>query len=156
MADKYVPISLEWLEVTQDLSAEEKGNLIDAVVAYVAYDLQVSIDSKLTALRNKMIDDYIAINSYPHGKPTGQYHWNWKGGKTPVNQRERSSKEYADWRKAVFARDNFTCQLCGQVGGKLNAHHIQRWSTNVDERYKVSNGVTLCKQCHDALHGKGG
>ena len=36
MADKYVPIFLEWLEVTQDLSAEEKGNLIDAVVSYAA------------------------------------------------------------------------------------------------------------------------
>ena len=40
MADKdkgkYVPIFLEWLEVTQDLTAEEKGNLIDAVVSYAA------------------------------------------------------------------------------------------------------------------------
>ena len=33
---KYVPIYLDWLEVTQDLSAEEKGNLIDAVVAYAS------------------------------------------------------------------------------------------------------------------------
>ena len=33
---KYVPIYLEWLDVTQDLTAEEKGNLIDAVVAYAS------------------------------------------------------------------------------------------------------------------------
>ena len=33
---KYVPIYLDWLEVTQDLTAEEKGNLIDAVVAYAS------------------------------------------------------------------------------------------------------------------------
>ena len=32
----YIPIYLEWLDVTQDLTAEEKGNLIDAVVAYAA------------------------------------------------------------------------------------------------------------------------
>ena len=32
----YVPIYLDWLEVTQDLTAEEKGNLIDAVVAYAS------------------------------------------------------------------------------------------------------------------------
>lgn len=32
----YVPIYLEWLDVTQDLTAEEKGNLIDAVVAYAS------------------------------------------------------------------------------------------------------------------------
>lgn len=33
---EYVPIYFEWLEVTQDLSPEEKGNLIDAVVAYAS------------------------------------------------------------------------------------------------------------------------
>lgn len=36
MGREYVPIFFEWLEVTQDLSAEEKGNLIDAVVAYAS------------------------------------------------------------------------------------------------------------------------
>ena len=33
---EYVPIFLEWLEVTQDLSFEEKGRLIDAVISYAA------------------------------------------------------------------------------------------------------------------------
>ena len=36
MANKYVPIFYDWLEVTQDLSLEEKGKLIDAIVAYSA------------------------------------------------------------------------------------------------------------------------
>lgn len=36
MAKEYVPIYFEWLEVTQDLTAEEKGNLIDAVVSYAS------------------------------------------------------------------------------------------------------------------------
>ena len=36
MAKEYVPIFFDWLEVTQDLTAEEKGNLIDAVVAYAS------------------------------------------------------------------------------------------------------------------------
>ena len=36
MAKGYVPIFFDWLETTQDLAAEEKGNLIDAVVAYAA------------------------------------------------------------------------------------------------------------------------
>ena len=36
MAKEYVPIFFDWLEVTQDLSSEEKGNLIDAVVAYAS------------------------------------------------------------------------------------------------------------------------
>lgn len=36
MAKEYVPIFYEWLDVTQDLTAEEKGNLIDAVVSYAS------------------------------------------------------------------------------------------------------------------------
>lgn len=32
----YVPIYFEWLDVTQDLTAEEKGHLIDAVVMYAS------------------------------------------------------------------------------------------------------------------------
>ena len=36
MAKEYVPVFFDWLDVTQDLSAEEKGNLIDAVVAYAS------------------------------------------------------------------------------------------------------------------------
>ena len=34
MAREYVPIFFDWLETTQDLSNEEKGNLIDAVMLY--------------------------------------------------------------------------------------------------------------------------
>lgn len=36
MAKEYVPIFFEWLDVTQDLSPEEKGDLIDAVISYAA------------------------------------------------------------------------------------------------------------------------
>lgn len=34
MVKGYVPIYFDWLDTTQDLTAEEKGNLIDAVVSY--------------------------------------------------------------------------------------------------------------------------
>ena len=36
MAKEYVPVFFDWLDVTQDLTAEEKGNLIDAVVSYAS------------------------------------------------------------------------------------------------------------------------
>ena len=54
MTDKkggvYIPVYLEWLEVTQDLTAEEKGNLIDAVVSYASgleYDHLLSGGSRI-------------------------------------------------------------------------------------------------------------
>lgn len=164
MAREYVPIFFDWLDVTQDLTAEEKGNLIDAlVVFYIMHDTAKNInndrwnvDDKLVDIMCDMVRKITTFRNLQNGRPTGEFHWNWKGGKTPVNQRERSSGRYAEWRNAVFVRDGFTCQKCRQVGGDLQAHHIKRWSTNVDERYQVSNGVTLCRKCHKEIHRKGG
>ena len=48
---------------------------------------------------------------------------------TTENSRIRNSSKYFDWRDDVFKRDNYTCQCCGQVGGKLNAHHKKFQST---------------------------
>lgn len=64
----------------------------------------------------------------------------------------RHTKEYSNWRMAVFARDNYTCQKCGKRGGRLNAHHIKRYRSCVEERTNINNGITLCESCHRAVH----
>ncbi len=48
----------------------------------------------------------------------------------------------------VFARDEFTCQDCGEVGGKLTADHIRPWSLYPELRFECANGQTLCRPCH--------
>lgn len=68
----------------------------------------------------------------------------------------RNYKEYAEWRLSVFKRDNFTCQECGQVGGELNAHHIKSYKKYPKLRITLSNGTTLCKECHKRKHKKRG
>ena len=74
---------------------------------------------------------------------------NWKGGITPINAKIRSSLEYKLWRNVVFERDNYTCILCGNnKSGNLNADHIKRWADFPELRYEVSNGRTLCINCH--------
>ena len=73
----------------------------------------------------------------------------WKGGITPINIRLRNSDTFLEWRKNVFARDNYTCQFCYSViGGKFNAHHIQKFSDFPMKRFDVENGITLCSSCH--------
>lgn len=67
---------------------------------------------------------------------------------TSENSRVRGRTEYFNWRKSVFKRDNYTCQCCGQHGGKLNAHHIQNFSDNENLRFDINNGITLCFNCH--------
>lgn len=70
-----------------------------------------------------------------------------------INDREKIKKkrlkhESIEWRKEVFKRDNYTCQICGNRGGKLNADHILPYSLFEELRESLSNGRTLCKDCH--------
>lgn len=75
---------------------------------------------------------------------------------TRKKQRDRNTTEYAKWRKLVFERDKYTCQMCGERGGILNAHHIERYRNNIKRRTDVSNGITLCVKCHRKLHKEEG
>jgi len=51
-------------------------------------------------------------------------------------------------RLRIFERDQFTCQHCGTVGGRLNADHIKPYSTHPALRFDLANGRTLCVPCH--------
>lgn len=78
----------------------------------------------------------------------------WAGGITPKNTKIRNSKKGVNWKNDVFARDNWTCQMCGQRGGDLNAHHIKEFAKYPRLRFKINNGLTLCKKCHKQAHSK--
>lgn len=86
---------------------------------------------------------------------SGENNHSWKGGITNEYNRLRSSASAKQWRKQVFKRDNYTCQLCGDnKGGNLNAHHIHPWKDFPLLRYVIENGITLCKPCHILIHKK--
>jgi hypothetical protein len=98
----------------------------------------------------------------------------WKGGISPLVWLLRSSFETKEWSKKVFKRDNYTCQECFKRGGKLHSHHIKAFSIILKEFlqeynqfspiedketlirlaityqpfWDISNGMTLCKNCH--------
>lgn len=91
------------------------------------------------------------ISKTSFGKPAtikGATHWNYKGGITPINAQIRNSVEYKDWRRQVFARDNWTCIICLVRGGTLEADHIKPFSLYPDLRFDIPNGRTLCRDCH--------
>ena len=77
-------------------------------------------------------------------------------GRTPpweaTDQQVRRSGAYRVWRAAVLARDSYTCQECQAAGSQ--AHNIKRFKTHPKQRFKVSNGVTLCFPCHQIAHKK--
>lgn len=77
-----------------------------------------------------------------------------KDEKNPKYKKDRSTLKFRDrngnpaWRKAVFERDNYTCQECGQYGGKLQADHIKPYCLFPELRTDINNGRTLCLDCH--------
>jgi len=78
----------------------------------------------------------------------------WQGGKTDKNKLIRNSGDYDNWRKSVFCRDNHTCNMCFQIGGKLAAHHILVFSKFPEFALDVWNGITLCRDCHISIRHK--
>lgn len=82
----------------------------------------------------------------------------WKGGITPKIKKIRNSLQYKLWRETVFERDNYTCQKCGKIGGKLNVHHIVPFKECLDLDYEeliydLDNGITYCEDYHKQIHG---
>lgn len=78
---------------------------------------------------------------------------NWKGGISKENELIRKSREYINWRNSVFERDDYTCQNCGArsaVGNRVRLHadHIKPFALHKDLRFELTNGRTLCVQCH--------
>lgn len=84
----------------------------------------------------------------------GNTHWNWKGGISSENHKIRTGSEIRAWRKSVFGRDKYTCQHCGQISGKLQAHHIKPFAKFPELRIDIDNGITLCRECHIKVHSK--
>nr|DAG61654.1 MAG TPA: NinG recombination protein [Caudoviricetes sp.] len=69
-----------------------------------------------------------------------------------MTSRDRSNPKYKVWRLAVFKRDGFKCQSCGNAND-LQAHHIRHWKDDIPNRYNIDNGITLCRKCHLKAHG---
>lgn len=85
-------------------------------------------------------------------RAVGERHWNWQGGISGERHRTMQTKDYKDWRTAVFERDGYNCLKCNQWGGKLNAHHIESYESSEHNRLCTDNGATLCEDCHRDFH----
>ena len=97
----------------------------------------------------------------------------WKGEKKPYGTRFRTALSntimYRKWRNEIKERDNNTCVNCLEEKENMHVHHVyplnqiikdEKWSMdNFMNLYKspdsklwdVSNGVTICEDCHGSL-----
>lgn len=95
------------------------------------------------------------ISNSLKGRFRGPDNPQWKGSSDNKRQKWHSRYEYKEWRIAVFARDSYTCQMCGKPSnGDIQAHHIWPWADFTELRFDVDNGITLCESCHRAIKGK--
>lgn len=86
--------------------------------------------------RQHLRENHVGTTGYKKANPT-----------TPINNLIRKSKEYADWRMAVFITDNFACVLCGSRNN-IQADHIKQFAYFPELRFDIDNGRTLCFECH--------
>ena len=77
----------------------------------------------------------------------GKDHPLYKEDRTQIKSK-RPQYENSAWTKSILERDNYTCQECGRRGVKLQAHHIMSYVDYIDLRWEISNGITLCIDCH--------
>lgn len=90
-------------------------------------------------------------------KMRGENHPRWIKDRSKLKRSRfdnsfRGEGPITSWRNSVYRRDNFTCQNCHTIGGKLNAHHIKPWAKFPEHRFDISNGITLCVKCHKEIH----
>ena len=150
--------------------------IIDRMTTYQIGDMyncsDVTIQKRLKKFGIKVRP---SKDNFKNMKFTGEDNWNFIDGRTPLCERLRKLPESKDWRKAIFERDDYSCQVCDKMGGDLEAHHIIAFSILLDMFLKqydqfspvsdkdilvrlafkyepfwdVNNGQTLCKDCHN-------
>ena len=110
----------------------------------------------------------------------GKYNGSYVDGRSSLTQLIRNLPENKRFIKLIFKRDNYTCQECGRIGDKLEAHHKREFHIILAEflkeydqfspiedketlvrlamKYKyfwnIDNGITLCKECHKLARRK--
>ena len=91
---------------------------------------------------------------------TGERNPKWNNGNSTWKDTLKSSKEYKEWRMKVFQRDRFTCRWCGFRSKRskpkpdIEANHIYPLRDYPKLALEVSNGITLCVNCHRKTYNK--
>lgn len=88
---------------------------------------------------------------------------NWKGGRTPLNNKIRHLDYYAKWRTEIFVRDNYRCVECDRNCNVLHVDHYPKGfaalviennirsiedALNCEVLWDKNNARTLCIDCH--------
>lgn len=134
----------------EKISLGNKGKIISKEIREKTSKTMTGIKrSKKT--KEKMSKSKSGENNYLFGK-FGKEHPSYNFDLTNEERLiKREYPEYKEWRTAVYKRDNYMCQLCG-MPDNLISHHIESYNSNKELRTTLSNGITLCEDCHKDFH----
>ena len=129
---------------------------------FINKDCCDSLECKAKKTKDSVLEQYGVENVMQveefADKVSGENNVNWNPDK-PSEERVKARSEGSSykWTKKVFEKDSYMCQICGSKTGNgkrvnLEAHHLDGYNWNVEGRYTVDNGVTLCKECHSKFH----
>ena len=155
MAKEYVPIFFDWLDVTQDLSAEEKGNLIDAVVAYASgneYEHLLTGGAKIAFRflkgqvdRNNAISESRskAGSNKPEQTPTNENKPEQPETNSPKEKEKEKEKDKEKDNKKVFVPPTVdeVAEYCKERNNGIDPEYFVAYNENRD--WKLSNGKKM-------------
>lgn len=125
-------------------------------VPYPCMSTVVLEKTKQTCLEKYGVPCFLNLD-FAGEKNKGENNPKWRGGIVRGERNGYHAQDYKNWRRMVYVRDEYTCQMCGAKSGKnkrlkLNAHHVYNWASYPEYRLEVSNGITLCEECHLLFH----
>lgn len=154
MGREYVPIFFEWLDVTQDLTAEEKGNLIDAVVAYASGQEYEHLLSGGVRIAFRFLKGQVDRNnaiSEARSKAGSNKKEQTETNENKTEQNETNSpkeKEKDKDKEKEDKKDRFSPptveqvrEYCRERGNNIDPEYFVVYYTNRD--WKLSNGRNM-------------
>jgi len=122
-------------ETKKRISETEKGKI-------------VSLETRLKIRKTCKGRHQSPSTEFKKGDNKGPKHHNWQGGRSRWHKEGYYTPRYIKWREKVFKRDGYICQGCKKPKQYITAHHIKSWAHYPKLRFVVSNGQTLCEDCH--------
>lgn len=148
-------------------SGTEKAEIFFRNVGYVDYGAKSSsfetTPEDISSEESEDIDEFISKYKQPMSAEEADRILQQMADdllNTPVDRKQKVSyslSRNSTIARIVKARDNFTCQICGELGflkenGEryIEAHHIDELATNrIDNPHRM---ISLCPTCHRVVH----
>lgn len=108
--------------------------------------------------RPKNLEKLIKANqTYARFNPlkivSGTRNGRWIADRTKV-KRKRLFAEEQHFFKEVLRDRKYTCEITGEIGGKLSVHHLLNFSTHPKLRFDKSNVIVIKKELHQLFHSR--